>query len=580
MAALNPFRKKISSQIARSALPIEPYEVAPGIWNTDATAKVFGYLEPEKQAKSRSKSAGSGSRIHRQIHKRKPVAEREMHNLSGQSCEDAKADTLNRRTPKAYTEDSDRFHQEQSSITRTADMRDERKMKTVSKDDQLVQRGANPRTGLVSPFIVSNSSEDSLAQDCVNLGRVQKDNRLLPVGRTRSGKWKQQGGGWSFVGGPLLSPIAQSINDPLSHKVSMNQLEDELLIDMPGGDHPDPENLSDQQIRNYREGVAQAYKLGGSAAMVHPSTLPSPRQSTPDGPSTPPKRLQRIRRKVIESATGRREESSDTVVIGKEKRIPSKPTRGEDVKEQSKVSFLDQIERKHLGQTKGHTQSPSPFLMPQQKINYEFLKERIGFPSINSIDPPAAPTLSQYLPRSSLHHPNRFANLETSSYHHPALLLPKRLQPLTRKRQTMEDACTTITTFTLHRKQEKEQKHHVRRRDGNTVVPKTIASPCKRYEILKEIYPLPGTPTKKSSYVIKHMADTSDSKKMKANAVQRTGQTAPSQERTEERHKLRVPLQHLWHSNRGAGQEAEQRVRKVTIENYRSQQLHQIQPPR
>ena len=30
------------------------------------------------------------------------------------------------------------------------------RMRTVSRDDQLVERGANPGTGLVSPFVVSD----------------------------------------------------------------------------------------------------------------------------------------------------------------------------------------------------------------------------------------------------------------------------------------------------------------------------------------------------------------------------------------------------------------------------------------
>ena len=352
------FRKKNFSRNARSPSPVEPYEVAPGIWSTDATAKVFGYLDlKEKEEKPRERNVGSSLRDHHHLLNRKPVTRTNSQDRGGQAHEDGKLDILDQRTTNTSAELPSQSSRELSNGARIAAKQareaiERSKMRTVSRDDQLVQRGANPRTGLVSPFVVSNSSEDSLAQDCVNLCKAQGDGWLLPKDRARSEQWKQQGGGWRLVESPSLSPIAQSINDPLSRKVSVKQPEDKLLFEMPGVEIQAPENMTDQQIKRYQEDIAHAYRHGGTAAMLNPSTLPSPRQSTPDGPSTPPNKLQRMKRKVTWGGPGRKAEFSNNIIISEQKRVSTTSVQREDDMVPSENAFLGHGKERALDQTK------------------------------------------------------------------------------------------------------------------------------------------------------------------------------------------------------------------------------------
>lgn len=64
-----------------------------------------------------------------------------------------------------------------------------------SKDDELIQRGANPRTGIISPYVLSDAVGDSLKGNYIVMGNVE------PKGKTRggSGKWKQNGSGGCLV---------------------------------------------------------------------------------------------------------------------------------------------------------------------------------------------------------------------------------------------------------------------------------------------------------------------------------------------------------------------------------------------
>lgn len=101
----------------------------------------------------------------------------------------------------------------------------------VSSEDRLTERGANPRTGLVSPFVTSES-ELGHDHDYLSMGRAGRPQPFAKA-RTRSGKWKQDGLGWSLVESPLLSPIAQSTNAPPTRQVSLKELEDRLLVQMP-----------------------------------------------------------------------------------------------------------------------------------------------------------------------------------------------------------------------------------------------------------------------------------------------------------------------------------------------------------
>ncbi len=611
VAILNPFRKKVSAKTAKSPSPIEPYEVAPGIWNTDATAKVFGYLEPAqgKKGRSRSKSAGSGIRHYSQSPKRKPGAPRGSPDSTKKGRDDAGTDRINHLSPKTYVELPGQSNEIRTKEARTAVVpnqtpADSERMRTVGRDDQLVQRGANPRTGLVSPFVVSDSSDDNLGHDYVHVPKVQWNDRPSPKARTRSGKWKQRGVGWSLVESPSLSPIAQSIHSPLSRKVSVKQLEDKLLVEMPGVDNPEPENMTDEQIRKYQESIARAYKHGGITAMVDPDTLPSPRLSSPDGPSTPPNKLHRIRRKMVGSGPSRKEESNDTIVINDQQRTSSLPTPRKEglgppwfpnVGPRSTIKgsvlgtqldnktvategpFLGHPTSQQCGRIRSISHSPS-LQFPRQQAAHSGLPGDPESPSrVDLVNPTASPTLSQYLPRLDFLHPSHFANLGTSSYRRPVQMLPERLRPLEQRRQTIEDACTTTITSTSNRKQENEQRPKVRRQEGSIVVPRVRPHSPQKYEMSKENYLQDGIPRKKPSSVIKHMVDASESRTTRGDAMQHPGQIAPAREMARTRHQLGISPQHPQQDHQAFSQGAKQGARVAMIEDYRNHQSHHIQ---
>ena len=597
IAALNPFRRKASPKVPNSPSPREPYEVAPGIWNTDATAKVFGYLEPnEKKEKSRTKGVDLTTRNIGQIPQRKSVPQ-SIPRIQGIKNLD--------ETHRNYVElpgqiVDDRLKRSQETGADAWNPVDKRKMRTVSRDDQLVQRGANPRTGLVSPFAVSDSSDDNLSRDYVNSGRKLVEDRSSSKGRSQSGKWKQKGAGWALVESPLLSPIPQSINEPLSRRLSVQQLEDKLLVEMPGVDNPEPQNLTDEQIKKYQEGIGRAYQHGGDTAMIDPSTLPSPRAFTPDGPSTPPNKLQRIRRKMVGSGSNRREGSNEMTVISTQQRASSAPISKGNVNELSRqrtevspdagkgFSSKPPSERSSnfrkdpfLGQRneplEGNTGRPSAQTTRERAAQSGSPDESIHRFKTDFVNPQASPNLNQYLPRLNLLHPSHFANLETSSYRRPTQLLPDRLRrrPAAQQNRIIEDACTTTTISTLHKELENRERPGTRRRDESTMVPTMTTMSYLKSEIPKENCPQVGTVKKKPSFVIKHTGDI-----LKSNMTREVNMQLPEpvilqQETAELRHQMLASPKYRPHNTRTPHHHAERGAKFAMTESCHSQALHQ-----
>ena len=504
IATLNLFRKKLPPPPPppQSSPPVKPYEVAPGIWSTDATARVFGYLDTyDKSGELKVQSAGPDTQALRQKAKRKPVPIKDPlgmrdQALFGDSTEQYNADEI-RDEPETPIESRPQ-RRDGKGVNRESNWFWARRgrMRTVSRDDQLVQRGANPRTGLVSPFVISDNSDECLGDDYITVDKVRSAGPSSGR-RTRSGKWKQDSLGWSLVEGPLLSPIAQSTSDKKSRTVCTKQLEDRLQVEMPGVDTTDAKNMIGEQIKKYQEGIARTYKRGGgSIAMLDPNTLPSPRQWTPEGPSTPPTKLRKIRRKQLGSGVVSKSNSGDTVIINGNDRASSLPTPRKEIMERHKVRiiapsntpkgssfesctnisnalgktdpFLGRGLRTTCSQTASATQSQSYLNTGQAHQSRQ--DESESSPSSTLSVPPAVPqTLRQYLPRLQLLHPSHFANLEMVSHRHPTEL---RLKLLRRQRLAVEDAYTTTSTTTSTNGPGWEQRPKIHRQDGNDVLPR------------------------------------------------------------------------------------------------------------
>ena len=485
IAALNLFRKKLPPP--RPSSLVDPYEVAPGIWSTDATARVFGYLD------TNDKSVELSQKV-----KRKPVPIRDS--LSG--CEQAhfvgRTEQCNTEKIKDELEAPSQLRekgQDEKEIERGNNWFGvrQRTMKTVSKDDQLLERGANPRTGLVSPFVVGDDSGECLGGDYVAGAKVRSADPSLGK-RACSGMWKQDSLGWSLVESPLFSPIAQSMSE-MSRTICQEQLEDRLLVDMPSVNDPNSKNMTNEQIKQYQERIARVHKRGGgSIAMLDPDTLPSPRERTPVGPSTPPMKLRKIRRKEIGSGAVRYRNSSDTVIINANNRASSLPRPRKDIMERQEVrivtpsntpkgssfessadvgnakgktgAFLGRESRSTCIQTVSATHS-QPYLNSGQAHQNHQKGSESGQSSTESEPPVVSRTLSQCIHRLQLPNPSPFANLETSAHRPPVQLRPRDLG---QQRRAVENACSTTFTTTSTKGVEWDQRPKLRRQDEKDVV--------------------------------------------------------------------------------------------------------------
>lgn len=637
IAALNPFRKK-SLPDSSTPAPVEPYEVAPGIWNTDATAKAFGYIDTDddyKTSKSKTQSVKrtkSNGRDRNEVPQRKPVPVSARTTRALVACTHDSTGDSNIST-SANDEDQGRSRQEQKDKARNHERKNQRpnrrsRMRTVDSDDRLTVRGANPRTGLVSPAIFSDNSDSSPIEGYVSI-------RKPPISRNHSGKWKAEGQGWSLVESPRLSPIPQSTPGQQSRQVSMKNLRDKLLLDIPSVDSPDPEDMTEQRTREYQEKLARIHKREGSGAMVNPDTLPSPRAWTPEGFSTPPNRLQKLlRRKPVANEMRPRDDSADTVVRDEQKRASSVPTPSQEIRERhhNRVrivtpsntprdsSFETYVEKKattspenpFLGlrqpissQTANATQSQytqvaqreelqglaprnmqqqsrsrlSPQMKPQEGVHLRTHRENQNPFNEDLEDPPATLTLSQYLPRLQFMHPSHFANLEKPPSCRPAQTLPARLRPLDQQRKVVEDACISTSTFTttLSGSPARERRPRMQRHGGSKGVP-TVSHHLPEAGELEEKYLRPGSPMSKQPSCTRLTEETQDPRHGKTCHIGLAHQVLPQRDEAEVIRPIGVPIDSADYQTKIAGPGAERAARLAVLGEIHNRTLQGPQP--
>ncbi|KAL8838217.1 MAG: hypothetical protein Q9170_002207 [Blastenia crenularia] len=89
------------------------------------------------------------------------------------------------------------------------------RISSLCRDDILTSRGANPRTGVISPCILGGSSEASEGSDYVLIGWQQQERQPTVCVDER---WKQDDLGWSLVecasGYPESNAVAIKSSDP------------------------------------------------------------------------------------------------------------------------------------------------------------------------------------------------------------------------------------------------------------------------------------------------------------------------------------------------------------------------------
>ena len=512
--SLNPFKRKPSpTSPSADKGSTEPYEVAPGIRSTGATAKVFGYLDiKEDKHKKRRRSVGADER-----NRPRDRPDKEKQSDCSPGCSPAKIlfarykeahtddghDDFRGRTHRRKVEEGDRKRQERRDDARREREESERRgrrgrMLTVRKEDELVSRGANPRTGLVTPWEANEESGEGDGGGWLSRGRGYTWGQAKERGSS-GGKWTQNEHGWSLVQDQASSPVQQREDGKAIRAVSVKEVEDRFVVNMPGVDDPDPPSATAEQNRFYQEGVERAYrKAGASHGFVDPETLRTPRRGTPEGPSTPPNRLQKIRRKEVGSPASERNESTDTVIVNNQARASSSQTPRNDTREMPRVrivppsSSASQATKSpdghHCSHSPAQAQTQRPFLGPRPGRKNSPTMNVIPSHSPLSTHPAPTPlqrkepkpdettsapqqlfrTLSQYLPPLSFLHPSSFANLP-GSYRRPTQLLPENVK--NRKGQHAYPTTTTTTT-TPTTTMEKKQRPTVGRQDGTYSVPR------------------------------------------------------------------------------------------------------------
>ncbi|MCJ1422662.1 hypothetical protein MMC29_000542 [Sticta canariensis] len=442
IASLNPFRKKLSS---RRPLSTKPYEVFPGIWNTDATPKVFGCLDSNKPPlpNSTDERPIQRQRSNRRTHLQSTTWARKLLHRFREVYTDHGTDDFSGRTHRQCVEGWDRLsqkrhdeaNQEREASQRTA-MRS--RMKMVSRDDELMQRGANPRTGVVSPELVADNMEESVRD-----GQIAAEHRkeLKEGKKDMGGKWKQNDLGWSLIESPSFGPSADDLRKEPGHALLVDKLQDQFVVMMPGVDNSVPAEITSTQIQQYEERFRDVYKSG---RVNHAEA--GPRLWMPEGPRNG---VQNIPRKEVGSGHAQRNGSTDTVIAQDRIRASSLSTSRKDSVRDRRVRIVTPLSTPTSNSPqcslvdhddRGFNSGLYPENLPNQRTDSI---KRFSFPKMyHGIDPlsevkspntpkaPVAPSSTPlpprgYVPHLDFLHPSQFSSL-TTSYHRPKEIQPAR----------------------------------------------------------------------------------------------------------------------------------------------------------
>ncbi|MCJ1291924.1 hypothetical protein MMC34_003473 [Xylographa carneopallida] len=313
----------------------EPYEVAPGtgILNTDATAIVFGYIDREERQKAeekksfrkakRSEPAKRDRRRSRSPVKKAYERYKEVHTDDG-------TDDFRKYTHRQHVEASVQALQEKRDdsyrIWKESQDRS-RRGRMVSEDDRLRSRGANPRTGIVTPYVVSD-------QGSANSGSGSDYLTAQPhQGPTMNqGSWRQDEKGWSLVEDLEL---ASKLPEHTTKEYEFRKLEKTKI------DSHMQNPLAKERILRYQHSIKKVHQeKDGNRSWLDPNEPPSPRQWTPEGPSSPVSRIRKIPRKTVGSGANHQEKSTDTVVVNERWRAASIPQLQTYAKQRQRVRIV------------------------------------------------------------------------------------------------------------------------------------------------------------------------------------------------------------------------------------------------
>lgn len=281
------------------------------------------FERPEGCRSPRRITAADTHLAYRRDSKRRPplrTSEDGWSQATAESCDQFWREFLERfereaAAAQARKEKQEREHQEEEGrkqvslsgmIKQGKFKRKKRHDQTVNDDDRLLVRGANPRTGVISPSISSASNPADSSQDEATQCRVTRK------------KWRLKGDQWisldidqstpsdgTIAGKSKDSPSSpQDAVSPVSGPGAVpNDWEDRFVVNMPSAREPNPPTTTAEQIEEFQKSVQKVYREGGM--MLDPEALPSPRAITPEERSTPPQKLEKKPNVVPPKGTAR-----------------------------------------------------------------------------------------------------------------------------------------------------------------------------------------------------------------------------------------------------------------------------------
>jgi hypothetical protein len=503
LGGLNPFQRKPT----QAAQEVEPYEIAPGtgILNTDATAKVFGYLDREEQEKReaekrRKKAKRKKPACQNRSRSRSPVKKlaekyKEVHADDG-------TDDFRHRTHRQHVEAQVRAVQEKRDDARRIweeNLERGKRGRMVSEEDRLRSRGANPRTGIVTPYVATerNSSDSGYGTDYL---RVEPQH-----GPTlNQGTWKQTEQGWSIVEDTEPYDVQSQ-----QHRGAAVEADNRLARE-DNSKHPATDN--EQELRYFRS-LRKAYRQAGDGRVFHdPNAPPSPRIQSPVGPSSPPPKLIRIPRKKVGSGAKNREDSDDTVIINERLRSTTMPTHPDYQQLRQRVRVIPpHNDLRSSKPSHTHVQNPMSFLerllgtksdpclshlpahvsggpvgaqavpngnVRSDRSTYQYPEKARSLDHFRSATvahqvPSAVSNPMTHFPALRFPHPSQMSNLP-SSYRRPPSLEPQNVNHNT-PRPGATDARTITTTTTTTPQPQSRRKPPLVRRQGLETYPNPVS---------------------------------------------------------------------------------------------------------
>ena len=325
-------------------------------------------------------------------------------------------------------------------------------MGLLSDDDELMQRGANPRTGVVSPYVLSDAIGDSLKGNYIAMEK-EKAKRESERGRARSGRWKQDSLGWSLIDESLLYPVAQTPTKSLSQGLSVNGWQDNVAVEKPFS-------------YNREEGPAVRERPDAVQTLV---------QWGSDWLSIPSKGPNKIHRKEVGSGRSQRKGSDEIMAAKRQAKHLSKLGV---MKSRTIMSSSPQNRSFHSSESSQHSKKSCEAPKPRQSPSRLVADQTTYYPPYLAAQSPCVPrtitqqsspkTLSPPLPHLHFLHPNNPSDFTypTVSYRRPQQLLPARLKL----------SGTGTTTDTSYTAPDPSCRPQVRRKNGATTVPKLLVN--------------------------------------------------------------------------------------------------------